>query len=72
MILDEKEDLIEGNVTGRVIEDKRGTAVFGYGPIFIAEGYEQTFAELGEEVKNQISHRSRAVHKLCKFLNSIQ
>jgi XTP/dITP diphosphohydrolase len=36
------------------------------------DGYEKTFAELGEEVKNKISHRSRAVNKLCKFLSSIQ
>ena len=72
MILDGKEYLFEGIVTGRIIEDKRGTTGFGYDPIFIPEGYEQTFAELGDEVKNQISHRSRAVHKLCKFLNSIQ
>ena len=72
MILDGKEYLFEGIVKGSIIEDKRGTTGFGYDPIFIPEGYEQTFAELGDEVKNQISHRSRAVHKLCKFLNSIQ
>ena len=72
MILDGKEYLFEGIVKGSIIEGKRGTTGFGYDPIFIPEGYEQTFAELGDEVKNQISHRSRAVHKLCKFLNSIQ
>ena len=72
LILDGKEYLFEGIVLGRIIEDKRGGAGFGYDPIFTPDGYEQTFAELGDEVKNQISHRSRAVNKLCKFLNTIQ
>ena len=72
LILDGKEYLFEGIVKGEIIKEKRGTTGFGYDPVFIPEGYEQTFAELGDEVKNQISHRSRAVNKLCKFLNSIQ
>ncbi|MCR5197842.1 MAG: non-canonical purine NTP pyrophosphatase, partial [Prevotella sp.] len=41
---------------------------FGYDPIFRPDGYEQTFADLGEEVKNQISHRARALKKLCDYL----
>ena len=72
MILNGEEYLFEGIVNGTIIEAKRGTTGFGYDPIFMPESYTETFAELGEEVKNQISHRSRAVHKLCKFLNSIQ
>ena len=72
LILEGKEYLFEGIVNGKIIEAKRGTTGFGYDPIFVPEEYTETFAELGEEVKNQISHRSRAVHKLCKFLNSIQ
>ena len=72
MILDGKEYLFEGIVNGTIIENKRGTTGFGYDPIFVPEEYTETFAELGEEVKNKISHRSRAVQKLCNFLNSIQ
>ena len=72
MILNGEEYLFEGIVNGTIIEAKRGTTGFGYDPIFMPESYTETFAELGEEVKNQISHRSRAVHNLCKFLNFIQ
>jgi XTP/dITP diphosphohydrolase len=55
-------------VEGRIITEKRGKGGFGYDPIFVPDGYEQTFAELGNEVKNGISHRARAVAKLAKFL----
>ncbi len=68
LILDGKEYLFEGRVDGKIIEDERGTAGFGYDPIFQPEGYEQTFAELGNDIKNQISHRALAVKKLCNFL----
>lgn len=63
-----KEYLFEGIVKGEIIQEKRGGAGFGYDPIFVPEGYEQTFAELGNDVKNTISHRARAVEKLCLFL----
>ena len=58
----------EGIVTGEIIRERRGGEGFGYDPIFQPDGYEQTFAELGVEVKNQISHRARATKKLCEFL----
>ncbi len=45
-----------------------GTHLFDYDPIFVPDGYDQTFAELGSEVKNGISHRARAVAKLVEFL----
>lgn len=61
--------LFEGVVKGEIIEEKRGNSGFGYDPVFVPEGFEQTFAELGAEVKNQISHRARAVQCLCEYLN---
>ena len=68
LIMESKEYLFEGIVKGHIIEEKRGGAGFGYDPIFVPEGYDQTFAELGNDVKNTISHRARAVEKLCTFL----
>ena len=59
----------EGIVEGEIATEKRGTKGFGYDPVFIPEDTEQTFAELGVEIKNQVSHRARAVAKLCEFLN---
>ena len=72
VIIDGKEHLFEGVVKGNIIENKRGTTGFGYDPIFVPEEHNKTFAELGDEAKNRISHRSRAVEKLCKFLTLIQ
>jgi XTP/dITP diphosphohydrolase len=63
-----EEHLFEGIVKGEIIEEKRGGAGFGYDPIFVPEGYDLTFAELGNDIKNTISHRARAVEKLCQFL----
>lgn len=59
----------EGIVEGQIIRERRGTTGFGYDPIFQPEGYTETFAELGAEIKNKISHRARATQKLCEFLN---
>lgn len=71
LILDGKEYLFEGVIKGKIIREKRGDSGFGYDPVFVPEGYEQTFAELGNEIKNKISHRALAVQKLCEFLQSI-
>ena len=68
LILEGKEYLFEGIVKGEIIKEKRGGAGFGYDPIFVPEGHELTFAELGNDIKNTISHRARAVEKLCLFL----
>ena len=68
LIQEGKEYLFEGIVKGEIIGEKRGGAGFGYDPIFVPEGYEQTLAELGNDIKNTISHRARAVEKLCSFL----
>lgn len=70
LIMDGKSHLFEGICKGEIIEEKRGGAGFGYDPIFVPEGYEQTFAELGNDVKNRISHRAKAVELLCDFISS--
>ena len=59
----------EGIIEGEIIRERRGGEGFGYDPIFQPSGYNQTFAELGMDIKNHISHRARAVAKLCEFLN---
>lgn len=64
-----RKDYFCGEVEGKIALEKHGTEGFGYDPIFIPEGYDQSFAELGETVKNQISHRGRAVRKLVAFLH---
>ena len=63
-----KELLFEGTVTGKIIEQRRGTTGFGYDPIFVPDGYNKTFAELGGDIKNKISHRARAVNRLAEYL----
>lgn len=70
LILDGKKHLFEGIVKGEIIKEKRGSSGFGYDPIFVPEGYTNTFAEMGNETKNKISHRALAVEKLCRFLKA--
>lgn len=57
----------EGIVEGEIIQERRGGEGFGYDPIFQPDGYDQTFAELGMDIKNHISHRARAVQKLADY-----
>ena len=61
----------EGIVNGEITRERRGGEGFGYDPIFQPEGYDKTFAELGAEVKNQISHRARATQKLVEHLKTL-
>ena len=60
--------LFEGIVRGTIAKEKQGSSGFGYDPIFVPEGYDESFAALGDEVKNRISHRARAVAKLADYL----
>lgn len=71
LILGGKEYLFEGIIKGEIIKEKRGDSGFGYDPVFVPEGYNQTFAELGNDIKNRISHRALAVNKLCDFLRTL-
>ena len=61
----------EGIVEGCIAYEKSGTGGFGYDPIFIPEGYDKSFAELGSDIKNTISHRARAVQKLVQYLQQL-
>lgn len=68
LIQGSEEHLFEGIVEGEIATEERGTEGFGYDPVFVPEQLGQTFAELGVEVKNAISHRARAVSCLADFL----
>ena len=61
----------DGVCEGRIISAPRGQNGFGYDPLFVPIGFEQTFAELGDEVKNQLSHRAKALEKLKRFLTAV-
>ena len=63
-----REEIFDGIVEGHIAREKKGSEGFGYDPIFVPDGYDLSFAELGMEVKNSISHRARAVRKLADFL----
>ncbi|MEM8966078.1 MAG: non-canonical purine NTP diphosphatase [Bacteroidota bacterium] len=70
LILEGKFHIFEGAVVGTIAQQPSGQQGFGYDPIFIPEGHEQSFAEMSLEEKNQISHRGRAVQKLVDFLKN--
>lgn len=69
LIEDGKEHFFEGIVNGSIIRERKGGAGFGYDPVFMPDGYSETFAEMGNDEKNKISHRARAVQKLCEYIN---
>ena len=71
LIIEGKEFLFEGIVKGSIAKEKAGDGGFGYDPIFIPEGFSQTFSQMGNDSKNHISHRALAVEKLYNYLNSI-
>ena len=70
LITGEEEYLFEGIVEGTIINEARGETGFGYDPIFVPQGFTETFAELGAEAKNTISHRAEAIIKLKHFINA--
>lgn len=68
LILDGKQYFFEGRVDGIILPEQRGTDGFGYDPVFLPDGYDQTFAEMSPATKNSISHRGRAIQQLAAFL----
>jgi len=72
LIINDDEYLFEGEVCGEILQYKRGMGGFGYDPVFLPDGYEQTFAEMTMHEKNKISHRSNAMSKLIQFLNGME
>lgn len=72
LIIDGKEYLFEGKVSGSITKEKLGNNGFGYDPVFLPDGCCITFAEMELEQKNNISHRGQAVVKLLKFLSDYE
>lgn len=71
LVIDGEEKQFEGIVNGEILKEKRGGSGFGYDPIFKPEGLDQSFAEMGLDDKNKISHRGRAVQKLVDYLKKL-
>ena len=71
LIIGGKEKQFEGIVEGKILTEKHGEAGFGYDPIFMPHGFNQSFAEMSADDKNRISHRGRAVMKLVDYLKNI-
>ena len=69
LIINGEEILFDGVVKGSITTEKSGDSGFGYDPIFVPEGYNISFAQMGNKEKNSISHRFRATEKLSKYLN---
>jgi len=72
LLLRGKKSQFEGVVQGAITHERRGSDGFGYDPVFVPEGHRRTFAEMSMDEKNQISHRSRAVEQLVKYLTGDQ
>lgn len=72
LIINNIELLFEGTVRGTIANEPRGEQGFGYDPVFVPEGYEQTFAEISPEEKNRISHRAIAVNKFADYVKNLR
>jgi XTP/dITP diphosphohydrolase len=70
LILNGETYFFEGRVDGIILPEQRGTDGFGYDPVFLPDGYDQTFAEMSPATKNSISHRGRAIQQLAAFLKN--
>ncbi|RYD58035.1 MAG: RdgB/HAM1 family non-canonical purine NTP pyrophosphatase [Sphingobacteriales bacterium] len=70
LVWDGEVHYFEGICNGRILEQKMGNEGFGYDPIFVPNGYDKTFGELQPEVKNELSHRGKAVRKMVEFLKT--
>ena len=68
LIIDGEEKIFNGIVKGNISTEKKGNSGFGYDPIFVPEGYSESFAQMGSEEKNSISHRFRATEQLSNYL----
>lgn len=71
LLFNDKEYVFDGVINGIITPDKRGDSGFGYDPVFLPDNFMETFAELGDDIKNKISHRALAVHKLAEFLSTL-
>ena len=69
---DGREITARGECEGHLLEERRGTGGFGYDPLFLPDGQTETFAQISQEVKNQISHRSRALAELARKLEAMK
>lgn len=69
LILNEQQYTFEGICEGTIIKEKKGDKGFGYDPIFMADGFTETFAQISLAEKNRVGHRGKAVQKLIDFLS---
>lgn len=70
LVMNGQQHQFDGTIAGNILPERKGSEGFGYDPVFLPEGYNQTFAEMSLEKKNDISHRSRAFVKLVDFLQN--
>lgn len=70
LIMNNEIHYFEGEVKGQIIDEEKGNTGFGYDPLFVPKDYKKTFAELGSDIKNTISHRAMAIKKLLSFLEN--
>ena len=63
---------LDGKAEGKITETQKGEGGFGYDPVFVPDGFSETFAEMTPEMKNQISHRAKAVQKLINFVRNLE
>lgn len=71
LVINGEAKLFEGIVEGEIIHTPRGSGGFGYDPIFVPAGFQQTFAEMPLEIKNTISHRAKAINALTEYLKAL-